>query len=170
MNITKIVGGLCGALLIYLLVNWAGETIYHVGSGGHGDDHASTGYVIEVATAAEASETVTDAVPFAELLAVADIEKGKKVFGKCKSCHKLEDGAKGTGPHLFNVVDRTIGAVDGFGYSTAMAGKGGAWDTDALNGFLTKPKDYLPGTKMSFAGLKKETDRANLIAYLATVK
>jgi cytochrome c len=171
MNITKIVGGLCGALLVYLLVNWVGETLYHVGGGGHGDDHAKTGYVIEVAEAAQAGDAEeVVAVPFADLLAAADVAKGAKVFGKCKSCHKLEVGGKATGPHLFGIFDRAVGAVAGFGYSSGMANLGGTWNADQLNAFLIKPKDLVPGTKMSFAGLKKETDRANLIAYLQTVK
>lgn len=170
MNITKIVGGLCGALLVYLLVNWAGEILYHVGSDGHGGDHATTGYIIEVEDdQGEAAEEVA-AVPFADLLAAADVAKGEKAFGKCKSCHKLEEGGKATGPHLFGIFDRAIGAVGGYGYSSGMASLGGNWDADSLNAFLTKPKDFIAGTKMSFAGLKKETDRANLIAYLQTVK
>jgi cytochrome c len=82
----------------------------------------------------------------------------------------LDDGANGTGPHLFNTVDRAIGGVDGFSYSAAITGLGGNWTPEALDGFLTSPKKYAPGTKMGFAGLKKATDRANLIAYLQTVK
>lgn len=169
MEITKIVGGVCGALLIYLLINWGAESMYHTG-GGHGEgDHASAGYIIEVAqagTPADAGEAKT----IDELLAAADPAKGKKVFSKCKACHKLDDGANGTGPHLFAVVDRAIGNVDGFAYSGAITGLEGNWDAEALNGFITSPKKYAPGTKMGFAGLKKETDRANLISYLMTIK
>lgn len=177
MEVTKIAGGLCGALLVYLLVNWAGEIIYHVEAAeahgeDDGDDHgksAKSAYFIEVA---EATSTGTEEAgpSFAELLASADVDRGAKVFAKCKACHKVEDGANGTGPHLFNVVDRAIAAIDGFNYSGALAGKGGNWDVDSLNAFLTRPKDFAPGTTMGFAGLKKETDRANLIGYLATIK
>ena len=106
----------------------------------------------------------------AELLAAADIERGEKGFSKCKACHKLEDGENGTGPHLFSVVDREIATVSDYSYSPAMAGFGGTWDAEALNSFLENPKKFMPGTKMSFAGLRKDTDRANLIAYLATIK
>ena len=170
MNVTKIVGGLCGALLIYLMVNWGAETLYHTGGGGHGDgDHASAGYIIEVAEAST-TENAEEGPSFEEIFATADAEKGAKVFSKCKACHKLEDGANGVGPHLFNVVDRPIGQIAGFGYSGGMASIGGNWDLDALNAFLKKPKAYISDTKMGFAGLKKETDRANLIAYLATIK
>jgi len=94
----------------------------------------------------------------------------QKVFSKCKACHKVEDGANGTGPHLFNVVDRGIGDEPGFEYSAAMAGFEGNWDVETLNAFLIRPASYINGTKMSFAGLKKEMDRANLIKYLETLK
>lgn len=161
MTFTKIAGGLCGALLVLLLGKWAAEELYHVG--GHGD-HAAA-YVIEVeeeeSGAAEAEEVSLD-----DLLASADIGKGAKVFKKCSACHKLEAGANGTGPYLYGVVNREIGAADGFGYSDVLASIGGEWTAENLDGFLAKPKDWAPGTTMGFAGLKKPTDRANLIAYL----
>ena len=94
------------------------------------------------------------------------VEKGAKVFKKCSACHKLEDGANGTGPYLYGVVGRPIGSASGFGYSSAMAAKGGDWTPEALDAFLLKPSADIPGTSMSFAGLKKQGDRVNLIAYL----
>ena len=170
MKLTKIVGGLCGALLVYLLISWAAENMYHMGGDGHaeGQEHM-TGYKIEVATA-EATEEVAEGPSFDDLLASADVAKGKKVFSKCKACHKTEDGVNGTGPSLFNVVDREIGKAAGFNYSAGMAGIGGTWDAATLNTFVTKPKSMISDTKMSFSGLKKEADRANLIAYLMTIK
>ena len=145
---TKIGGALCGALLIFLLLNWGTEIIYH----SHDDYYGE-----------ESSEEVVD---FATLLASADIEKGKKVFGKCKSCHKLEDGENGVGPHLYKVINRDIGSIEGFKYSKVLAGLEGVWNIEELNKYLTKPSEYAPGTAMSFAGLKKDKDRANLIEYL----
>ncbi len=172
METTKIVGGACGALLIYLLLNWAGETLYHVGSDAHGEDHAAASpasiWASEDVPAGAASASEGPSIE--ELLASADVEKGAKVFSKCKACHKLGDGENGTGPHLFNIVDRAQTSIDGFNYSAAFKGLTGNWDAAALDGFLTKPSKYTPGTKMSFAGLKKATDRANLIAYLAQIK
>jgi len=101
-----------------------------------------------------------------------DAEKGAKVFKKCKACHAIGDGAKNkVGPHLNNIFDGAAGAVEGYKYSkalTAQADTGLVWDKTALSEFLKKPKSYLPGTKMSFSGLKKESDRENVIAYLAT--
>lgn len=175
MEITKITGALCGALLVYLMINWAGETLYHVesGDGGHGGAHASETVApasIYKAEVTSTSDEPEEKVSITELLASADVGKGAKVYSKCKACHKLEDGANGTGPHLFNVVDRAIGAIDGFGYSGVIGGMGGTWTVEALDGFLENPKKFAPGTKMTFAGLRKETDRANLIAYLQTIK
>jgi cytochrome c len=169
MTLTKILGAFCGALLIFLLGNWAAETLYHVGSDGHGDGEHSTGYVIEVAEA-EPAGAVDEGPTFAEIYASADADKGAKVFSKCKACHKLEDGANGTGPHLFGVVDRAVSSVDGYGYSGAMVAVAQVWTPENLNGFLESPKKYAPGTKMGFAGLRKPEDRANIIAYLATIK
>lgn len=166
MELTKIVGGLCGALLVLLLGKWAAETIYHVG-GGHGDDLAQA-YTIEVEETG-GDEVAEEGPSIEELLASADVAKGEKVFGKCKACHKLEDGANGTGPHLFAVVGRPVAAVGEFNYSAALTTLGGDWTPEALSGFLANPKKYAAGTKMSFGGLKKDTDRANLIAYLQTI-
>jgi len=168
MTTTKLIGGLCGALLIFLLGNWAADTIYHVGGEGHGDEHAMA-YPIEVEDAEDHDAAADEGPTFDELLAAADAGKGEKVFGKCKACHKLEDGANGTGPHLHNAVGREIGSISGFGYSDVLASMGGNWTPDALNGFLENPKSYAPGTKMGFAGLKKVQDRANVIAFLQSV-
>ena len=166
MTMTKIIGGFCGLFLVFLLGKWAAETIYHVGGDDHGDGHDQA-YVIETDDGHAAEEV--EEVSFVELLASADAAKGEKVFGKCKACHKLEDGANGTGPTLFGVVDRDIASVDGYGYSAPLSELPGNWTPDALNSFLENPKKDVPGTKMSYSGLKKIGDRANLIAYLGTV-
>lgn len=100
------------------------------------------------------------------------IAAGEKLFKKCKACHQVGDGAKNrSGPVLNGVVGRAAGAVDGFKYSKplmARAEEGLVWDEDSLNAFLTKPKTFLKGTKMSFAGFKKEADLAAIIAYLSS--
>ena len=99
-------------------------------------------------------------------LADGDAEAGKKVFKKCKACHSLEEGKKKVGPSLFGVIDRAAGAVEGYKYSKALLASDLTWDDETLAEFLTKPKAMVPKTKMSFAGLKKEDDIANVIAYL----
>lgn len=164
MTFTKAAGALCGALLVFLLGKWAAEELYHVG--GHGEQ----AYVIETGGsdtgAAEGQEAGPD---INEVMASADIEKGASVFKKCQSCHKLEDGANGTGPYLYGVVGREIASAAGFGYSDALSSMDGEWTVENLDGFLAKPKDWAPGTSMSFAGLRDIEDRANVIAYIDSV-
>lgn len=169
MTMTKVAAALCGSLLIFLLGSWAAESIYHTGPSGHGDGHAQQAYVIEVESDDSPAEEAEAGPTLEELLASADVDKGAKVFGKCKACHKLEDGANATGPHLYGVVDRATGSVDGYNYSGALVAVTDTWTPEALDGFFTNPKGYAPGTKMAFSGLKKATDRANLIAYLQTI-
>lgn len=159
MRVTKIAAGVLGAWLVLLLGKWAGEGIYHA------DAHGEASYVIEVETAEV--DDAADEVPFEEVLASADVDKGAKVFKKCSSCHKVEAGENATGPYLHGVVGREIAAASGFGsYSTALADVEGDWTPEELNAFLKDPKGYAPGTTMGFAGLKKVEDRADVIAYL----
>lgn len=163
MTFTKVAGGVCGALLVFLLGKWAAEELYHVG--GHGKGEAA--YVIEVEETEVAS--AEEEVPFEEILAAADVAKGKRVFNKCSACHKLNDGDNGVGPHLYAVVGRDIQAADGFSYSGALAEAGDVWTAENLNAFLENPSKWAPGTSMGFAGLKKVEDRANVIAYLDSI-
>jgi cytochrome c len=164
MTLTKVLGAVCGSLLVFMLGAWAAESLYHIGGDGKGEQ--AQAYSIDTG-ADDAPAVVEEGPDFATILASADIGAGEKVFAKCKACHKL-DGADGTGPHLNGVVDRQKGVVDGFPYSDAlMAVADQAWTAENLNGFLINPKGYMPGTKMAFAGLSKVDDRANVIAYLA---
>ena len=106
----------------------------------------------------------------AVLLASADAAAGEKLAKKCAACHTFEDGgADKIGPHLWGVLGREVGSVPGFAYSDALAGLGGSWDYERLSDFLTSPKGYAPGTKMTFAGVKSGEDRANLIMYLRSL-
>ena len=166
MTLTKITGALCGALLVFLLSNWVAETIYHPSDHGKHGEHKQA-YYIDTGEDDSVEEVAEDTGPsITELLAMADIDKGQKVFKKCAACHALEAGVNGVGPYLYGVVGRDIGAVDGFGYSGAMAAVAPVWSVENLNAFLEKPKSWAPGTAMSFAGLAKPQDRANVIAYL----
>lgn len=103
-------------------------------------------------------------VAFADL--TGDASNGAKVFVKCKTCHVLEDGVNRVGPHLYGVVGRTAGSVEGFNYSPANAESGITWSTDVLFEYLEAPQTYLKGTRMAFPGIKDAQERADLIAYL----
>ncbi|RVU34604.1 cytochrome c family protein [Hwanghaeella grinnelliae] len=109
----------------------------------------------------------------APAMADGDAAAGKKVFAKCRACHKLEAGKHGVGPSLHNIVGREVATADGFTkYSKAMKafGEGKTWDEDLLNSFLEKPKGLVKGTKMAFPGLRKPEQRADVIAYLKSVE
>ena len=128
-------------------------------------------YPIEIKQVADSGQVTTPVnegpEPILALLASADIEAGIKVAKKCTACHEFNaDGKNKTGPMLWNIVDASKGMKDGFNYSDALVGMGGAWDYDALNAFLYKPKAYIKGTKMNFAGLKKVKDRADIVYFL----
>lgn len=168
MTMTKVVGAACGALLTFMMIGWAASALFYTG-GGHGE-HYDQAYVIDTGAAEGDAAGAEEGPAFAELYAAADVAAGEKVFAKCKSCHKI-DGGDSTGPHLNGIVDRPKGSIGGFGYSDAMMSvKDQTWTPENLNGFLQSPKGYMPGTKMTFAGLPKPQDRANIIAWLATLK
>lgn len=165
MTITKAGGALCGALLIFLLGKWAAEELYHTG-GGHGKEEHAAGYVIEIESDDTAEEPAGE-VDLAAVLAAGNADEGAKVFSKCRACHKVEKGANGTGPYLYGVVGRAVDSAEGYGgYSGALAAATDAWTPEALYAFLENPRGYAPGNKMSFAGLKKSEERADVIAYL----
>ena len=110
---------------------------------------------------------VVEKIDIAAIMTLGDVVSGKKIFKKCAACHSINKGGKNKiGPALYNVVGRTVGGVDNYKYSKALASYGKEWTFQELNGFLTKPSSYLKGTKMSYAGLRKEKDRASIIKYL----
>ena len=162
MTLTKAVGAVCIAALVALLGKWASMGIYHVG--GHGSEQA---YAIEVDDGSGDEELAIE-IPFADVYAAADAGSGEKLWRQCQACHKL-DGSNGTGPYLNGVVGRDKGGIDGYGYSDTLASIDGDWTPENLDGFISNPKDYAPGTKMAYAGMRDAEDRANLIAYLATL-
>lgn len=164
MTFTKVLGAVCGSLLVYLLGAWAAESLYHTG-GGHGE--VQQAYVIDTGAEEEVAEA-TEEVSFEELLASADLGRGERAFNKCAACHKLEDGANGTGPHLYGVVGRDKGSVAGFGYSGAI-GTDDVWSPENLQAFIENPRGYAPGTSMAFAGIRNPQERADLIAYLDSI-
>lgn len=166
MTFTKVLGSLCGALLVFLLGKFAAEEIYAARMPHHGDEVVQ-GYLIDVG--GDEEEVVEETGPsFEEVFAEADPGKGERVFNKCKACHQLEQGANATGPYLYGVVGRDVDAAEGFGYSGALEQVVDVWTPEHLSAFLEDPAGYAPGTAMSFSGLKDVEDRANVIAYLET--
>ncbi len=119
---------------------------------------------------AETAESADEGPSLGALLSSADIAKGQKAFKKCSACHTVDDGgANKIGPNLYAVVGGAKGAAGGFSYSAALTEKGGDWTYEDLDAFLTKPKGFIKGTKMSFSGLKRPGERANVIAYLRSL-
>jgi len=165
MTMTKATGALCGSLLVFMLGGWVSKEIYGPDKGHHGEDGHGQAYVIEV-EGGDSGGAEEETVDFAALFVAADVAKGERVFGKCKACHKLEAGENSTGPYLYGVVGRQVDTAQGFAYSGALEEVVDVWTPDHLNAFLENPRGYTPGTTMSFSGLKKIEERANLIAFL----
>lgn len=171
-ELNKIAAAVLITGLIMMVSGTVAEALYFKDDA-HSDEETKRGFEIAVAEQAggEAKEEVAP-IPFEELLAAADIGRGEKVAKKCASCHSFDKGGPNkVGPNLWDIVNAKFGAKDGFAYSSALTGFQAAskWDYDALNQFIAKPQAYMKGTKMSFAGIRKDTDRAALIQYLATL-
>jgi cytochrome c len=165
------VGALLGTVFVLMSVSIASEGIFH---SGHPEKEGFA--IVAEETGGEAAGGAEEAkgTPIATLLASADAAAGETVFKKCASCHTSEKGGPNkVGPGLWDIVNRPIAAHEGFSYSAGMTtfseGHKIVWDFDHLNYFLEAPKKHVPGTAMGFAGLKKEDERANLIAYLRTL-
>jgi cytochrome c len=165
MTMTKTLGALCGALLIFLLGKWAADAMY--GFYGY-DKHHAESYVIDTGEddAADMEEVVE--IAFADVYAVADAASGERLWRQCSACHKLEAGANGVGPYLLGVVNRDKHTAAGYDYSSALLETTGAWTPENISSFIESPRNYAPGTKMAYNGMRDVEDRANLIAYLAT--
>jgi cytochrome c len=165
-EITKILGAVLGTCLILLAVHIASGAIFTP------PVPAKPGYEIAVKEEqpGEKPKAGPSEQPFETVLASASAERGAQVAKQCQICHNLQQGqGPKVGPDLWNVVGRKIASVSGFDYSAALKGKSGTWTFDVLNEWLTKPSAFAPGTKMTFAGLARDNQRADLIAYLDTL-
>jgi len=164
-ELNKIIAAVLMVALLVIGLGKIADGIFHV------KKPENPGYQIEVENqlASDTSQValVEEKIDIAAIMALGDTVSGEKIFKKCAACHSINRGGKNKiGPALYNVVGRTVGGVDDYKYSKALASYGKKWTFEELNGFLTKPSSYLKGTKMSYAGLRKEKDRASVIKYL----
>tara|TARA_B100001250_G_C19455622_1_gene637883 strand:- start:163 stop:693 length:531 start_codon:yes stop_codon:yes gene_type:complete len=161
-EINKIVAAVLMVVLLVIGIGKVSDAIFHV------EKPKTPGYAVDVDQAVAAStETVEEKIDIAAFMTMGDVAGGKKVFKKCAACHSInKDGANKIGPTLYNVVGRQVGGVSNYKYSKALAEYKKTWTFDELNGFLIKPAKWIKGTKMAYAGLSSETDRASLIKYL----
>ena len=164
-EINKIVAAVLMVALLVIGIGKLSDVIFHV------EKPETPGYVVDV----EESKTVSSAtkvsveekIDIGALMATGDLTHGEKVFKKCAACHSIVKGGKNNiGPALYNVVGRKIGIVEDYKYSKALASYDKEWTLEELNGYLIKPAKWIKGTKMAFAGLRKEKDRASVIKYL----
>ncbi len=168
MTINKIAGAGLGAVLLVMGLNIVADGVYHAKT------PEKTAIAIELPEAdgaGAAAEAEAPKVSLASLLASADAAKGESAFRACKACHTVEDGGQNkVGPNLYNIVNHAIGTRDGFSYSSALTEKTSeTWTFENLDAFIKKPKDWAPGTKMSYGGMKGDEKRADLLAYLRTL-
>ena len=164
-EINKIVAAVLMVALLIIGIGKLSNIIFHV------EKPETPGYAVDVEQATTVSSSnktaVEEKIDIAALMAMGDITIGKKVFKKCAACHSIvKDGKNNIGPALYNVVGRKVGIVEDYKYSKALASYDKEWTVEELNGYLIKPAKWIKGTKMAFAGLRKEKDRASVIKYL----
>ena len=164
-EINKIVAAVLLVALLVIGIGKLSNVIFYV------EKPEKPGYAVEVqqaSTSTTATATVEDkTVDIAALMALGDVNAGEQIFKKCAACHSInQGGANKIGPALYNVVGRKIGGVADYKYSKAFVEYGKEWNFEELNGFLIKPSKWIKGTKMAYAGLRKEEDRASIIKYL----
>jgi cytochrome c len=165
-ELNKVLGAILGTCLITLALNIGAGAIFAP------EKPAKPGYEIAVKEKASSDKPAAKAPeqPIEALLASASVEKGQATAKQCQACHTLEKGGPNrVGPNLWNIVGSDRGEGRGFNFSAAMKAKGGKWTFDELNKFLTNPREYIPGTAMTFAGLSRESQRADVIAFLDTL-
>lgn len=168
LELNKVFASILVATLIAALSGFIANILYKP------DLEVVRGYEIAVPDKSEsAGSEIAESGPLIieTIMANANAESGRKIAKKCVACHTFDKGGSNkVGPNLWNIVDSKHAHIDSFNYSKALLNSKGVWDEDDLFAFLHKPNDYLPGTKMTFAGLKKLTDVADVIAYLKTLR
>ena len=161
-EINKIIAAIVVIFVVIFGITKISDIIYYV------EKPNKSAYKVEFAETDSAKTSATvESVDIAALLAMGSVDHGKKVFKKCSACHSIKKGGRNNiGPALYNVLGRNMGALEDYKYSKALIAFGKDWTFQEMNGFLIKPASYIKGTKMAFAGLKKEKDRASVILYM----
>ena len=161
-EINKIVAAVLVVFLVVFGIGKISDIVFHV------EKPNTSAYKVEVSTASSSQDSNTsENVDIAALLAMGDLDHGKKVWKKCSACHSIKKGGKNKiGPALYNVLGRNVAALSDYKYSKALIAYGKSWTFGEMNGFLIKPQAHIKGTKMAFAGLKKEKDRASVILFM----
>ena len=164
-ELNKIIAAVLMVALLVIGISKLSNIIFYV------EKPEVPGYKVDVEqasiTPSDTEEKEEQKVDIAALMSLGDVTSGEKIFKKCAACHSIVKGGKNNiGPALYNVVGRKIGGVEGYKYSKALAAYEKNWSFEELNGFLIKPAKWIKGTKMAYAGLRKEKDRASVIKYL----
>ena len=162
LEINKIIAAIILVVSIVVGLDKISETVFVV------NKPEKPGYEVEVvAMSASSATSVAEKIDIAALMALSDLDHGKKVFKKCAACHSIaQGGGNKIGPALYNVVGRAVGGVQDYKYSKSLIAYGNEWTFEELNGFLINPTKWIKGTKMAFAGLKDEKDRASVILFM----
>tara|TARA_B100000674_G_scaffold459158_1_gene436107 strand:- start:1713 stop:2252 length:540 start_codon:yes stop_codon:yes gene_type:complete len=164
-ELNKIIAAVLMVALLVIGISKLSNIIFYV------EKPEVPGYKVDVEqvsiTPSSSEEKEEQKVDIAALMSLGDVTSGEKIFKKCAACHSIVKGGKNNiGPALYNVVGRKIGGVEDYKYSKALAAYEKNWSFEELNGFLIKPAKWIKGTKMAYAGLRKEKDRASVIKYL----
>ena len=166
-EINKIIAAVLLTALIVIGIGKFTDILFYV------EKPKQSAYLVEgletasTSVSSETTEKVVEVVDIKALLAMGDLAHGEKVFKKCSACHMIAAGGKNMiGPNLWNVIGRTAGSVSDYKYSKAMVAYAKEWSFEEMNSYLIKPQAYIKGTKMAFAGLRKEKDRASVILYM----
>ena len=164
-EINKIIAAILMVALLIIGISKVSDLVFYV------EKPETPGYIVETDQVLKVDDpnvkVVEAKVDIAALMALGDVSSGEKIFKKCAACHSIVKGGKNNiGPALYNVVGRKVGLISDYKYSKAMSEYKKAWTFEELNGYLIKPAKWIKGTKMSFAGLRKEKDRASVIKYL----
>ena len=161
-EINKIIAAVIVISVVIFGITKISDIIYYV------EKPSKSAYKVEFAeTDSTKASAAVKTVDIAALLAMGSVDHGKKVFKKCSACHSIKKGGRNNiGPALYNVLGRNMGALEDYKYSKALVAFGKDWTFQEMNSFLIKPASYIKGTKMAFAGLKKEKDRASVILYM----